>query len=460
MSNFQPETYSSDELSRIVLNAGEDDYIDAKAPLSWDRGHESARLAKDIAAFANSRDGGFLVIGKEEPEPGSFNISGLTAEAAKTFETTKVGDWINNHFSPSIRLTCHRVEHQEAELVVIRVHEFSDIPVICTKRFDDPSNSKKPILEVGRIYIRSPNAESKPLQKEGELRELVGLATKKQADVLLEHVGAMLKGSALAARTTTDQEQTENELAVIHNDLSERGSIDLNNGWTFCFYPTTYEEERWPILSTLEAHVRTKAVRLSHTFPASQTGTFQMPWGIANDTYRETWSLSRSGIFFYYTKFQEDSEHQLNEIREHVRSTAWQPNEWERQRFFEAVDGFRWIQFKWNMQIIIQSFAFMSRFVDLFAPGETIHYRLQALPLTNRHLMSFDNALRFDPEYRNPCGSPRFSHVKTQLLEELSAGWRDECVSAMYRFFELFPDYNITEETLKEWIDRYVGKSQ
>jgi len=459
MSNFQPQTYSQDELRRIIVNAGEDEYVDAKGPLLWNGKCESARLAKDIAAFSNSRDGGFIVIGKEESQPGSFTIVGLTAEAASTFETTKVANWVNSRFAPPIRLTCYRVQHHGAELIVIRVYEFNDIPAICTRRFDDPGNSRKPILEEGRIYVRTPNAESKPLQKEGELRELVGIATKKQADVLLQHVNAMLSGSALAD-TLTDQEQTDNELAVIKTDLTDRGNIDLNSGWTFCFHPTAYREERWPDLSTLEAHVRTRAVRVSDTFPASQTGTFRTEWGIANDTYGETWCLSRSGIFLYYTKFREDSEHELNAIREHVRCTARQANEWKYQQFLESLDNFRWIEFKWNMEIIIQSFAFMARFVDLFEPGERIAYRFHATPMNNRHLVSFDNRLWFDPEYRDPCGSPRFSYSRVRLLEELLAGWRDECADVMHRFFELFPDYSITDKTLRNWVERHVGESR
>ncbi len=455
MSGFQPQTYSQAELRQIILNAAEDDYIDAKSAMKWDGGYESARLAKHIAAFANSRDGGFLVIGKKEPQPGTFTIIGLTAETASTFETTKVANWVNSHFSPAIRLTCYRVEHDGAELVVIRVNEFTDIPVICTKRFDDPNNSKKPILEKGRIYVRTPNAESKQLQKESELRELIGIATKKQGDVLLQHFNAMLRGRVVG-ETVSDQQQTESELKTIQDDLNAKGSIDVNEGWTFLFHPTLYQKERWQDLKTLETHIQTKAVRVPDTFPASRTGTFRTEWGIANDTHGETWALSRSGIFLFYKKFKEDSEHGMNAIREYVRCTARLGNQRKCEQFIEQIDSFRWIEFKWNIEIMVQSFAFMSRFIDLYEPGEAIQYRLQATPLSNRHLMSLDNRMSFQPQLRDPCGAPRFSHQETRLVEELLANWQDECASVMYRFFELFPDYDITEETLRKWVDRYT----
>ena len=107
---------------------------------------------------------------------------------------------------------------------------------------------------------------------------------------------------------------------------------------------------------------------------------------------------------------------------------------------------------------MVQSFAFMGRFVDLLRPGEAIQYQLQAMPLGNRHLVSLDDRLSFDPEFREPCGSPRFFHQDKLAVEELMTNWQNECASVMYRFFELFPDYDITEKELRRWVDRFSGK--
>ena len=82
-------TLSGEELVRVIQMAGESSGIDAKGPVSWDGAAESAGLAKDIAAFANSSNGGIIVIGKKE-EDGRFDLVGLTEEQAATFDTTKV----------------------------------------------------------------------------------------------------------------------------------------------------------------------------------------------------------------------------------------------------------------------------------------------------------------------------------------------------------------------------------
>src|SRR5437867_3600033 len=103
-------THSSDELIRFIEAAGEAVNIDAKGPMEWNGGEASAGLTKDILALANSRDGGVIVVGKEEPQPGKFVPTGLSEQQANSFETTKVATWVNNHCSPPINLVCYRQE--------------------------------------------------------------------------------------------------------------------------------------------------------------------------------------------------------------------------------------------------------------------------------------------------------------------------------------------------------------
>jgi hypothetical protein len=296
------------------------------------------------------------------------------------------------------------------------------------------------------------------LKTEGELRELIGLATKKQADVLLQHFNAMLKGNALPQRKPNDQDQTDAELKEIQDTLAARGTIDLKNGWTFCFHPVQYEKQRWADLQDLEKHIRSRSVRITDAFPAFVTGTFRTDWGIANDSYGEAWGLSRSGLFFCHVPFREDAEYSLEHIRNYVRANVRNRDAWKTEQFLESLDTFRWIEFQWNMMIVIKLFAFMSRFIDLFDPGARLTYRLEATPLGNRHLVSLNPQLWFEPLYQDPCGSLRFSCSETEQTGDLLATWEERCVAAMYRFYELFPGYDITQETLRKWLNQYLGK--
>jgi hypothetical protein len=57
-------------LTRLIEATGESANIDAKGPMEWDGGEASAGLMKDILALANSRDGGVIVVGKDEGRAG------------------------------------------------------------------------------------------------------------------------------------------------------------------------------------------------------------------------------------------------------------------------------------------------------------------------------------------------------------------------------------------------------
>src|SRR5262249_44206990 len=77
--------HSSEDLTRFIEAAGESANIDAKGPMEWDGGEASAGLTKDILALANSRDGGVIVVRKDEPEDGKFVLTGLTEPQASSW---------------------------------------------------------------------------------------------------------------------------------------------------------------------------------------------------------------------------------------------------------------------------------------------------------------------------------------------------------------------------------------
>ncbi len=62
-------------------------------------------LTKDIISFANSPDGGVIVIGKEESASGEFIRVGVNETQADSFETTKLATWVNNHCDPPVGQT-------------------------------------------------------------------------------------------------------------------------------------------------------------------------------------------------------------------------------------------------------------------------------------------------------------------------------------------------------------------
>jgi hypothetical protein len=444
MSSDPSNMPGSETLIRYIEYSGESDDIDAKGPVVWDNGPTSAALAKDFAAFANSRDGGALVIGKTEESPGKFRWDGLAEEQAASFDTTKVAAWVNNRFSPPIRLVCHRQEYQGKTFVVIVVKEFDDVPVLCVKSYEDPEDPKKHILREKTIYVRNANAESAPLGTIEELRALIGLATRKRGDEMLAHFDAMLKGRPLVP-PASDREQFAKEITVVKEDLDlAKDGLWKQGAWVMWFHPAKHTPERWPELSTLEELIRRHRTRRPRGFPPSYVDPNRREWGIAYDYHGELWALTRTGLFFLSRTLWENRE----AFKSPSSTDSGQPR-------FEIPAG-EWVEFEWSMGTIVEFFMFMSRFVQEYTPGEDVEYEVTASPLSGRRLVSTNPEIF--REVPTPSRAKEYRYGKSLLMEELRANWKEECAIAMTKFFELLPSDHgyIQRSTLRQWVDRFV----
>ncbi len=435
---------STNELIQYITYTGESDNIDAKCPMKWDGAEASAGLAKDVAAFANSRDGGVIVIGKHEVSPGKFISSGVTEEQAESFATTKVATWINNHFAPPIRLVCHRQEYDGKTFIVIMIAEFNDVPAICIKPFfSDPKNPKRSLLTERTIYVRNSNAESAPLTSVEELRSLIGLATRKRGDELLAIFDAMLKGRPLV-QPPTHEEQFERQLAEVTDAITPEEWEGNAGAWLFSFHPSVFMPNRWPDVAQLETLIFHRSVRMRNEFPPSYKGTHPREWGIANDFYGEPWGLARSGLFVYRKPFRENDIAFQHPFRN--SSTG--------ERVLELSAG-EWIEYEWNMEVMVECFMFLARMADAFGPDDAIEYQFIAAPLTGRTLVSRNPDIRIGIEKPAPCRASGFYRTAVSLIGELRANWREQCADTMAQFFELFPDHGIRREGLRHWVDRF-----
>ena len=434
----------AESLLRYIECSGESDNIDAKGPMTWDGSVQSASLTKDIVAFCNSADGGVIVVGKRETAPGEFDYTGLTPEEAASFETTKVANWINNRFSPPLRLVCYRQEFRGKTFIVITVQEFDDIPALCVKSFQDPTNCKDHILREGTIYIRNRNAESKPVGTVDEWRAIIGLATKKRGNELLSVFSAMLKGKPLLEQPS-DAEQFDRELVQVWDDLNlNQPEKKAQGAWWMWFSPGTYNPQRWSEPELLEELIRKHAIRVYDHFPAYQRGTAVMGWGIANGFYGETWALTQAGLFAFHNEFREN-----NELCEDPGYRGSCPEA------HAAIPAGQWIAFQWAMRTFIEFFMFMGRFASAYQPGEMVRYELAASSLQGKVLVSTSPRVPIGYGVPEPCRAKEYRLQATVAAEELRSSWEDRCAQAMKRFFQLLPDHQVSVETLRNWVDRF-----
>ena len=436
-------THSSSELIRFIEAAGESANIDAKGPMEWEGGEASAGLTKDILALANCRDGGVIVVGKQESQPGKFVLVGLSEPQAASFETTKVATWVNNHCSPSVNFVCYRQEHQTRTFIVIAVSEFHDVPVICTKQYEVSSAGKSPkvLLRKGTVYVRTANAESAPLSAVEEMRQLIGLATTKRADQMLAMFQAMLKGRPLLAEKP-NEELFEAERKEVQSALdSEIGDQASLGAWTLFCHPVRHLPNRWEETDTLKAILDKSIVRVRREFPPITYGTHVREWGICNRHYEDAFGLTRSGLFMSTRLFRENSV---------AFKHPWQPIGSEPN---PDIGPGQWLDYKLNLSVVIEFFMFLARFAENFEIGEELVYEVSAGPLTGRRLASMDGNIGLDPT--EPCRAGTFRRNKVVTVETLRGSWEEQCAGTLYGFFELFSGPRISKDTLLQWVERF-----
>lgn len=156
------------EFESLIEGSEESQSLDFKAACNWD----VKSLAKDILAFSNVQDGGYIVIGFDDK---TFKRVGVTEAQAKTFAQETMQDQMANYADPFVTFTVYNdiVDANGLRFVVIRVFEFPEIPVVCKADAKDISQ--------GTIYYRSRRRrpESEPVSNSFDMRDILDRATVK-----------------------------------------------------------------------------------------------------------------------------------------------------------------------------------------------------------------------------------------------------------------------------------------
>jgi len=156
----------------MIAYPNEERYLEFKRSIKWD-GDIRAKITKSIMALANLRDGGFIVIGKEEQQDRSFKLVGMMQEDFDSFDEDDVKAYVYARTEPPVSFKVLKEEYDNKKFIVIEVKEFDDIPIVCKKDYDD-------VLHAGNIYVRSKGKpESIAIPSDTEMRELIEIAVDK-----------------------------------------------------------------------------------------------------------------------------------------------------------------------------------------------------------------------------------------------------------------------------------------
>ena len=149
--------------------------LELKGPGARSDGHFLAKIVRACLGMGNLRDGGHVVIGINDKDPASLG-PGLDDTQLKTWSNP---DHIARDFAtyadPPMRFDRAIVELSTgARLVVLEVHEFSDVPHLCAK--DYPK-----VLRDGALYVRPRKVtETSEVATSVDMRDVLDLATEKR----------------------------------------------------------------------------------------------------------------------------------------------------------------------------------------------------------------------------------------------------------------------------------------
>jgi predicted HTH transcriptional regulator len=166
---------------RELVALGEARGVELKGPLSL-RDRARDRVIRAAMALANRRDGGYIVVGVSESKGQPPEFSGLDDEQARSWNYDDLADELDLYATPRIRFSVQEVRVESKQVVVIRVAEFDDVPVLCKR--------DSPATQAGACYVYPlEKAEARPIPTEQDMRDLLDRAAERQLRRLLARVG-------------------------------------------------------------------------------------------------------------------------------------------------------------------------------------------------------------------------------------------------------------------------------
>lgn len=174
------------QLAEIIAFGREQRHVEFKGPGFRTDKQLLTKVIRAMIGMANRRDGGLVIIGVNEAE-GRLNVVGLSERELATWKHDHLSDSVYAYSEPTVRFDTGHLTHASALLLVIEVHEFDDVPVLCKKSYAD-------VLSEGGLYTRGRRKpETTLVRSVSDMRDLLDLATEKY----LRRMLGTLKGAGI-----------------------------------------------------------------------------------------------------------------------------------------------------------------------------------------------------------------------------------------------------------------------
>jgi hypothetical protein len=418
-----------------MLDSGtEPSNYDFKRGFRWNsKNKESLDIVRDIIGFANTQDGGTLILGFDNKTKQFASESG---EWWKSYDTTNIMNTLKKYCEPLPKIDIFiepnfEFRNKTGSLVVLQIAEFTDVPIIC-KRNGSASDGTH-VLKEGQLYIRTEGASTESIPSAQHLRELLGRALTKKSDDLLRYIKAIVTGQK-TPETIAPLALYENEISETRQEITDRLRDATAIGyWEFIAYPSV-KETRFE-LAQLRSLIENSTVRLRgwpfpFTYP-QEAGNLSTSWQsiVVTDRvpHNEGYRLYENGLFYWKSSLWEDQRKQQEKIRRlHFTSTAW---------------------------TITEMLLFLKRvYAERLAPEDVIHIRIEINGCKDRHL--YDDR-RFLAWEFNTCKAPNIVIEDSFSCANLKASWKSHAAIYIKRIYTIF-NVEIKDEVINSIQDELL----
>jgi hypothetical protein len=443
----QPIILSKQHLRDLIASGSENRNLDYKQPFSWSNitRDEKLGIVKDVLAFANTRDGGVILIGVEDK---TNAFIGLSEEEAGSFDQTSFNDFVHKYTDPQHTCYLQRREIDGKRIVAIVVPEFEDVPVLCKQTVQAEREVNKIVVRKAGLYKRTDKATSELIENDTDMRELLNRGILRRQDELMYAIRQiLLPTDAQAMSDTNTAYVTEIQDALIYFGALWSGKLLDGPHWTLTMRPVNYAKDRIPNLAVLQNRVQASAVSLrGWTFP------------IVNQVSDSGWSNFSGGS---QSSHQSDS-YASEAIRAYQSGLIiWTSQLWEDSKSWDSVGANYGNQKVMSFISAIFSVSewclFAQRYFESLLPiDESIHFEVTLTGAFNRLLISADPLVQLAAEFRS-----KVDFIEIEETVSLSNLRTDPLLIArgiVRKLFELFNWNNPTEEMLANWQQKLINR--
>jgi predicted HTH transcriptional regulator len=191
---------TDEEFAELLALGHERRGIEFKGPGPRSAAVLFAKVVRAMLGMANQQDGGMVIVGVDE-NAGVLTPSGISLTDLATWRYDDIAAGIASYADPLVAFDIEEREQDGRRFLVIRVHEFEDVPVICKKEF--PA-----ILRPGACYVRTRRKpETSEIPSQTEMRDLLDLAINKGLRKFISRaMAAGLLHSAVPAAPVSDSD--------------------------------------------------------------------------------------------------------------------------------------------------------------------------------------------------------------------------------------------------------------